>query len=99
MLLSTRSLALVSREPFASIMKQMMEAQQTIDNLQVVSVDVPSGWDVDEGDVASTGFVPDMLVSLTTPKLCSKQFMGRHFIGGRFLPPALSSKYNVQVGW
>jgi NAD(P)H-hydrate epimerase len=85
------------REPFAAIMKQMIEAQQNIDNLQVISVDVPSGWNVDEGDVAKTGFVPDMLVSLTTPKMCSKEFRGRHFIGGRFLPPAIAAKYNVQV--
>lgn len=86
------------REPFATIMKQMMEAQQTNENLKVISVDVPSGWDVDEGDVAETGFVPDILISLTTPKMCSKEFIGRHFVGGRFLPPAVASKYNVQVG-
>jgi NAD(P)H-hydrate epimerase len=86
------------REPFATIMKQMIEAQRTNDNLQVVSVDVPSGWDVDEGDVAKTGFVPDILISLTAPKMCSKKFTGRHFIGGRFLPRAVANKYNVRVG-
>ncbi|KAL3893141.1 MAG: hypothetical protein SGARI_008357, partial [Bacillariaceae sp.] len=85
------------REPFATIMKQMIEAQESVDNLQVISVDVPSGWNVDEGDVAKTGFVPDMLISLTTPKMCSKDFHGRHFIGGRFLPPAVANKYNVQM--
>jgi hydroxyethylthiazole kinase-like uncharacterized protein yjeF len=86
------------REPFATILKQMIQAQQTHSSLKVISVDVPSGWDVDQGDVANTGFVPDILISLTTPKLCSKEFMGRHFIGGRFLPPAVASKYKVQVG-
>eukprot|EP00539_Tryblionella_compressa_P004621 CAMPEP_0178750192 /NCGR_PEP_ID=MMETSP0744-20121128/9823_1 /TAXON_ID=913974 /ORGANISM="Nitzschia punctata, Strain CCMP561" /LENGTH=247 /DNA_ID=CAMNT_0020403677 /DNA_START=61 /DNA_END=804 /DNA_ORIENTATION=- len=85
------------REPFGTIMKQMMEAQKQNSHLQVISVDVPSGWNVDEGDVAKTGFVPDILVSLTTPKSCSKEFTGRHFIGGRFLPPAIASKYNVQM--
>lgn len=86
------------REPFATIMKQMMDAQKKYkDHLQVISVDVPSGWNVDEGDVAGTGFVPDVLISLTTPKYCSKEFTGRHFIGGRFLPPALASNYNVQM--
>jgi NAD(P)H-hydrate epimerase len=85
------------REPFATIMKQMMNAQRNSDHLQVISVDVPSGWNVDEGDVAQTGFVPDVLVSLTTPKFCSKEFTGRHFIGGRFLPPGIAKKYNVQV--
>ncbi|KAL3895456.1 MAG: hypothetical protein SGARI_007442, partial [Bacillariaceae sp.] len=47
------------REPFATIMKQMIEFQQNINTLQVISVDVPSGWNVDEGDVAKTGFVPN----------------------------------------
>jgi hypothetical protein len=60
-------------------------------------VDVPSGWNVDEGDVSNTGFSPKVLISLTTPKLCSKSFEGRHFVGGRFLPPAIAAKYNVRM--
>jgi NAD(P)H-hydrate epimerase len=84
------------REPFRTIIHQMMQAQ-TERNIPVISVDVPSGWNVDEGDVAHTGFVPQVLISLTTPKHSSKGFPGRHFVGGRFLPPALSEKYNVQV--
>jgi len=63
----------------------------------VFAVDVPSGWNVDEGDVSNIGFMPDVLISLTTPKYCSKHFAGRHFVGGRFLPPALAQKYAVQV--
>jgi NAD(P)H-hydrate epimerase len=84
------------REPFASIMTQLQEAQ-TSSNIPVISVDVPSGWNVDQGDVANTGFVPQVLVSLTTPKECAKGFSGRHFVGGRFLPPKLAEKYKVQV--
>ncbi|KAJ4962215.1 hypothetical protein NE237_022154 [Protea cynaroides] len=38
----------------------------------IVSVDVPSGWHVEEGDVNGEGIKPDMLVSLTAPKLCAK---------------------------
>mmetsp|Transcript_20937 Transcript_20937/g.49728 ORF Transcript_20937/g.49728 Transcript_20937/m.49728 type:complete len:634 (-) Transcript_20937:237-2138(-) len=95
------------REPFAAMLQQVMAAQkqQQQQNPEpkngspvVVSVDVPSGWNVDEGDVNKSGFVPDVLVSLTTPKLCAKKFTaGRHFVGGRFLPPDLASKYNVKM--
>lgn len=85
-----------AREPFATILQQIQQAQKQ-QGILTVAVDVPSGWNVDEGDVAGTGFVPDVLVSLTTPKHCSKEFMGRHFVGGRFLPPALAEKYNVRM--
>ena len=47
--------------------------------------------------MAGLGFVPDILISLTAPKLCSKKFTGRHYIGGRFLPPKMAKKYNIQV--
>ena len=101
------------REPFASILHQLIDVQQQQQqqrqqqsdqsddqikkDVQIISVDVPSGWNVDEGDMAGLGFVPDILISLTAPKLCSKQFTGRHYIGGRFLPPKMAKKYNIQV--
>lgn len=81
------------REPFKTILQQIQGA----DGILTFSVDVPSGWNVDKGDVANTGFVPDVLISLTTPKHCSKDFKGRHFVGGRFLPPKLAEKYGVQM--
>lgn len=84
------------REPFASVLTTMMHLQQASAAL-VLSVDVPSGWHVDEGDVSHSGFVPDVLVSLTTPKGCSKYFTGRHFVGGRFLTDALAEKYHVRM--
>jgi NAD(P)H-hydrate epimerase len=84
------------REPFATALKQMQQAQNE-EGVPVISVDVPSGWNVDEGDVGETGFMPQVLVSLTTPKESAKGFLGRHFVGGRFLPPRLAEKYNVQV--
>ncbi|KAI4339753.1 hypothetical protein MLD38_024661 [Melastoma candidum] len=64
----------------------------------IVSVDIPSGWHVEEGDLAGQGFKPDMLVSLTAPKLCSKQFNGaHHFLGGRFVPPPIAEKYKLHL--
>jgi NAD(P)H-hydrate epimerase len=84
------------REPFATALQVMIAAQTQL-KIPVISVDVPSGWNVDEGDVAGTGFVPDVLVSLTAPKESAKNFQGRHFVGGRFLSPRMAEKYNVKV--
>ncbi|XP_020211966.1 pyridoxine/pyridoxamine 5'-phosphate oxidase 1, chloroplastic isoform X2 [Cajanus cajan] len=62
----------------------------------IVSVDIPSGWHVEEGDVDGSGIKPDMLVSLTAPKLGAKKFGGpHHFLGGRFVPPAIAEKYKL----
>jgi len=64
----------------------------------VLSVDVPSGWHVEEGDTYGTGFMPTALVSLTAPKLCSRYFTGRaHWLGGRFVPPALAAEYGLDA--
>ena len=42
----------------------------------VVSVDIPSGWNVEEGPGGAEGkpLQPDMLVSLTAPKLAARHF-------------------------
>jgi NAD(P)H-hydrate epimerase len=32
---------------------------------------------------------------LTLPKLGVKEFKGRHFLGGRFIPSRLKEKYNM----
>ena len=84
------------REPFASIIANMVELQKEQGSI-LISVDVPSGWNVDGGDLTGTGFSPDVLISLTAPKLSAKKFKGRHFVGGRFLPPAIAEKYNIRV--
>jgi NAD(P)H-hydrate epimerase len=84
------------RAPFDHIIQQMMDAQRHY-KIPIVAVDVPSGWNVDEGDVAGLGFQPQVLVSLTAPKLCAKKFKGRHFCGGRFLPPILADKYGITM--
>ncbi|GAB2224244.1 hypothetical protein Droror1_Dr00004996 [Drosera rotundifolia] len=66
--------------------------------LVIVSVDIPSGWHVEEGDISGEGIKPDMLVSLTAPKLGSKKFSGpHHFLGGRFVPPAVADKYRLSL--
>lgn len=72
-------------------------------SVPVCSVDVPSGWDVDKGDVSSReqggGVRPDMLVSLSAPKLCAltaKASM-KHVLGGRFIPQRLKQKLNLTL--
>lgn len=65
----------------------------------IVSVDVPSGWHVELGDVGGvSGLRPDMLVSLTAPKLCAQHFTGsHHYLGGRFVPPAIAQRFDLRL--
>jgi hydroxyethylthiazole kinase-like uncharacterized protein yjeF len=69
--------------------------------IPVVSVDVPSGWDVDKGpgagaNGASGQLRPSMLVSLTAPKPCAAHFDGpHHWLGGRFVPAEVARKWGL----
>uniref|UniRef100_A0A6S9JPG5 NAD(P)H-hydrate epimerase n=1 Tax=Heterosigma akashiwo TaxID=2829 RepID=A0A6S9JPG5_HETAK len=78
------------RAPFDAVINYFVNTK-----LPVMSVDIPSGWDVEGGDVHGTGFRPVALVSLTAPKRMAAGFEGRHFLGGRFLPPGLAQKYEL----
>eukprot|EP00611_Tribonema_gayanum_P026815 TRINITY_DN6478_c0_g1_i1.p1 TRINITY_DN6478_c0_g1~~TRINITY_DN6478_c0_g1_i1.p1 ORF type:complete len:305 (-),score=62.18 TRINITY_DN6478_c0_g1_i1:142-942(-) len=83
------------RPPFDSVIAAMVQS-----GVPIASVDIPSGWDVNEGNTSSIGdtpsIEPDVLISLTAPKPCSRLFKGRHhFLGGRFLPPKLAQKYGL----
>ena len=51
----------------------------------IASIDIPSGWNVDEGNVNNV-FTPEILISLTLPKKCAESFKGAHYLGGRFVP-------------
>jgi hydroxyethylthiazole kinase-like uncharacterized protein yjeF len=85
------------RPPFAAILQQLKSVQGD-DAVTIVSVDVPSGWDVNGATTdRNDPLVPDALVSLTAPKRCAQTFYGRHFVGGRFLPPNLAKKYNIRM--
>ncbi|KAK1740249.1 pyridoxine/pyridoxamine 5'-phosphate oxidase [Skeletonema marinoi] len=85
------------REPFATAITQMI-TMQTQQSSLLISVDVPSSWNVDGGDMTEgLKFQPDVLVSLTAPKLSAKKFTRRHFVGGRFLPPGLAEKYGIRM--
>ncbi|CAM0957089.1 unnamed protein product [Alopecurus aequalis] len=91
----------IPRPPFDDLVQMLVSLSVTDNSAKrppIVSVDIPSGWHVEEGDVNGGGIKPDMLVSLTAPKLCAKKFTGpHHFLGGRFVPPPISSKYGLEL--
>lgn len=64
--------------------------------LPILSIDIPSGWDVENGPKKGCIRDPDVLVSLTAPKLCAKHFKGKHHVlGGRFVPPSMQNDWNL----
>ena len=81
------------REPFPSIIKALEKTK-----VPVLSVDAPSSWNIESGPPESgpgSTFQPAALISLTAPKPLVKYFKGRHFIGGRFLPPQVADRYDL----
>ncbi|KAK5991227.1 NAD(P)H-hydrate epimerase [Cladobotryum mycophilum] len=83
------------REPFPAVIQCLQETK-----IPVTSVDAPSSWDIENGPPKSgvgSAFMPTALVSLTAPKPLVKHFTGRHFVGGRFVSPAIASKYNFEI--
>ena len=50
-----------------------------------------------KGDTTGGGLRPDSLVSLTAPKEAAAFFQGRHFLGGRFVPPFIAEKYKLRL--
>lgn len=66
--------------------------------IPVCSIDIPSGWDVEKGPPKEGGINPQMLISLTAPKLCAKYFNGKfHFLGGRFVPKKLEEQFGLNL--
>uniref|UniRef100_U3JIY7 NAD(P)H-hydrate epimerase n=1 Tax=Ficedula albicollis TaxID=59894 RepID=U3JIY7_FICAL len=73
------------REPFGSILSTLEHI-----TVPIASIDIPS---------AGHAHLPDgVLISLTAPKKAAMHFTGRyHFLGGRFVPPALQQKYALNL--
>jgi NAD(P)H-hydrate epimerase len=83
------------RQPFGDILQQLKQLETS---MPIVSIDVPSGWNVENGPTNDQCLQPECVISLTAPKLCMKHFQGKyHFLGGRFLPRALQEKYQIQL--
>lgn len=83
------------RAPFDTILPAIRDA-----NLPIVSVDIPSGWSVEGGPPTdgSPALQPDVLISLTAPKLSAVHFQGKggHYLGGRFVPKSIEAKYGFK---
>ncbi|CCA73040.1 related to human TGR-CL10C [Serendipita indica DSM 11827] len=90
------------RPPFNEVLPLISKSK-----LPIVSVDIPSGWDVEKGpvqrEVDQSGekieevLMPDVLISLTAPKEGVRTFKGRHFLGGRFVPWGLQEKFALNL--
>lgn len=80
------------REPFPQVVELMTKAK-----IPVTSVDIPSGWDVDNGPSSENSFMPDNLISLTAPKTAAKFFKGRHFVGGRFIDKKFANTFGFEI--
>ena len=80
------------RAPFDVICERLNESKTPI-----VSIDIPSGWHVEEGDISGQGLQASLLISLTCPKMNADFFERdiddtskpafQHWLGGRFLAP------------
>ena len=79
------------RAPYDSIIAKLRACEA-----KVLSVDLPSGWDVELGNAAQL-FTPFACISLMLPKLGLAGFPGRHFLGGRFMPEAVLQKFGLQA--
>ena len=80
------------RESLAPALRLLAES-----TVPVCSVDVPSGWHVENGPDEPGALKPALLISLTAPKICAKHFSGAHYLGGRFVPTALAEKYDMRL--
>lgn len=86
--------------PFDSIIDFLAndEGGKSSNAAPVVSVDIPSGWDVEKGAPEGKALQPEMLISLTAPKLCALGFKGQfHYLGGRFVPPSIITKNDLEL--
>lgn len=80
------------RDPFDEVISYLSQNHETLP--PIVAVDIPSGWDVDDGPL-DQDIGASMLVSLTAPKPCAAKFGGTHYLGGRFINDGIAKKYGI----
>ena len=77
------------RPPYDEIIELFSKAANP-----VFSIDVPSGWPLDSAPPEGS-WLPETVISLTAPKLCMRGFEGRHWLGGRFVPPKVAQDFGL----
>lgn len=83
------------REPFNELIDHLASKHKEI--APIVAVDIPSGWDVDEGP-QDVDIGASVLVSLTAPKPCANKFASPgklHYLGGRFINEDIAERYGI----
>lgn len=77
------------RQPYGDFLRCLSEFEN-----KVLSVDIPSGWDANLGNIHKL-FTPKYLISLGMPKKCSEDFKGEHYLGGRFVPESIMQELGI----
>ncbi|EKE41906.1 hypothetical protein ENUP19_0054G0008 [Entamoeba nuttalli] len=80
--------------PVRGIFKEIFNHINSL-KVPIISVDIPSGWDVEQGYLQDGIQRCDVLISLSAPKLGVKNFKGIHYLGGRFIPLELKNKLHL----
>lgn len=81
------------KEPFIPVMRLLEDTK-----VPICSIDIPSGWHVEKGPCREDDIRPEMLISLTAPKLCARKYEGKyHYLGGRFVPTKLNLAYKLNL--
>ncbi|QPG77204.1 hypothetical protein FOA43_004611 [Brettanomyces nanus] len=88
------------RAPFDRIIEEMLKAQK-LKGKKIVAVDIPSGWDVNDGPINEqvSEYQPDVLVSLTAPKPAALKLSknSRHYLGGRFISDEIAHRWGIEI--
>ncbi|KRZ15452.1 NAD(P)H-hydrate epimerase, partial [Trichinella pseudospiralis] len=83
-----------AKEPYKTILQQIAK----FNSMPLVSIDIPSGWHVEQGPMDEDALQPNCLISLTAPKQCATKFRGDfHFLAGRFVPESVADKYQLNL--
>ena len=63
----------VMKEPYRRVLDSIIQAHRL---LNVISIDIPSGWDINSHSNIRDGnmFIPGAVISLTTPKYCMVEY-------------------------